>query len=137
MSLSSIWEALGGVGLFVLGMKFMSDGLQKIAGERLRRFLERSTGNRLTAALMGSCLASLLQSSSTASILVIGFVNAGLVSLYQALAVLMGTGIGATLVIQFIAFNISFFALPTIFVGVILKFFGRNKRLINMGDLLV
>jgi phosphate:Na+ symporter len=137
MSLTSIWEALGGVGLFVLGMKFMSDGLQRIAGERLKRFLEKSTGNRLTAALMGSCLASLLQSSSAASILVIGFVNAGLVSLYQALAVLMGTGIGATLVIQFIAFNISFFALPTIFAGVILKFFGRNKKLVNIGDLLV
>lgn len=137
MSFSFIWEALGGVGLFVLGMKFMSDGLQKLAGERLRAFLEKTTGNRLTAALMGSCLASLLQSSSAASILVIGFVNAGLVSLYQALAVLMGTGIGATLVIQFIAFDISFFSLPSIFVGVTLKFFGHNRRLIYIGDLLV
>jgi len=136
MSLTFIWEALGGVGLFVLGMKFMSDGLQKLAGDRLRRFLEKTTGNRLTATLMGSCLASLLQSSSAASILVIGFVNAGLISLYQALAVLLGTGIGATLVIQFIAFNISFFALPSIFIGVILKFFGHNRRLVYIGDLL-
>src|SRR5512136_2630535 len=124
MPLSSIWEALGGLGLFILGMKSMSEGLQKLAGERLRKFLEKTTGNRLTAALMGSCLASLLQSSSAASVLVIGFVNAGLVSLYQALAVLMGTGIGATLLVQFIAFDISNFALPTIFAGVFLKFFG-------------
>ncbi len=99
MPLLSIWEAFGGVGLFILGMKSMSEGLQKLAGERLRRFLEKTTGNRLTAALTGSCLASLLQSSSAASILVIGFVNAGLISLYQALAVLLGTGIGASLAI--------------------------------------
>jgi phosphate:Na+ symporter len=137
MPLSSVWGALGGVGLFILGMKSMSEGLQKIAGDRLRRFLEKTTGNRFSAALMGSCLASLLQSSSTASILVIGFVNAGLISLYQALAVLLGTGIGATLIIQFIAFKISYFALPAIFLGVILKFFGRKRRLVNFGDLLL
>jgi len=135
MPLSSIWEALGGVGLFILGMKSMSEGLQKLAGDRLRRFLEKTTGNRFTAALMGSCLASLLQSSSAASILVIGFVNAGLISLYQALAVLLGAGIGATLVIQLIAFKISFFALPAIFFGVIFKFFGRKRRLVYIGDL--
>ncbi len=137
MPLSSIWEALGGLGLFILGMKSMSEGLQKLAGDRLRRFLERTTGNRFTAALMGSCLASLLQSSSAASILVIGFVNAGLISLYQALAVLLGTGVGATLVIQFIAFKISLFSLPSIFVGVVLKFFGRKRRLVYIGDLLL
>jgi len=118
-------------------MKSMSEGLQKIAGGRLRRFLEKTTGNRVTAALTGSCLASLLQSSSAASILVIGFVNAGLISLYQALAVLLGTGIGATLVIQFIAFKISFFSLPAIFLGVICKFFGRQRRLVYIGDLLL
>jgi phosphate:Na+ symporter len=137
MSPSFLWEALGGLGLFILGMKSMSDGLQKIAGERLRRFLEKITGNRLTAALMGSCLASLLQSSSAASILVVGFVNAGLISLYQALGVLLGTGIGTTLAIQFIAFKISMVALPAIFVGVILKFFGRKRRWVYVGELLL
>ncbi len=137
MPLSSIWEALGGLGLFILGMKSMSEGLQRIAGDRLRRFLEKTTGNRLTAALTGSCLASLLQSSSAASILVIGFVNAGLISLYQALAVLLGTGIGSTLAIQFIAFKISLLALPSIFAGVLLKFFGRKRRLVYIGDLLL
>jgi phosphate:Na+ symporter len=137
MPLSFLWEACGGLGLFILGMKSMSEGLQRLAGERLRRVLERITGNRLTAALMGSCLASLLQSSSAASILVIGFVNAGLISLYQALAVLLGTGIGATLVIQFIAFKVSFFALPAIFFGVLFKFFVRRRRWVYIGDLLL
>ena len=137
MSLIVLWEVLGGLGLFILGMKSMSEGLQKLAGERVRRSLEKITGNRLTAALMGSCLASLLQSSSAASILVVGFVNAGLVSIYQALAVLLGTGIGSTLAIQFIAFKVSYFALPFIFVGVILTFFSRKRKLVYMGNLLV
>ena len=103
-SWSYIAEALGGLALFILGMRTMSEGLQKVTGERLRRVLERTTGNRLTAPLVGSCLASILQSGSAASVLVVGFVNAGLLSLYQALGVLLGTGIGTTLAIQFIAF---------------------------------
>jgi phosphate:Na+ symporter len=137
MSLVLLWEVLGGLGLFILGMKSMSEGLQKLAGERVRRSLEKITGNRLTAALMGSCLASLLQSSSAASILVVGFVNAGLVSIYQALAVLLGTGIGSTLAIQFIAFKVSYFALPFVFVGVILTFFSRKRKLVYVGNLLL
>jgi len=137
MPLIFIWEVLGGLGLFILGMKSMSDGLQKIAGDRLRRSLEKITDNRLTAALMGSCLASLLQSSSAASILVIGFVNAGLVSMYQALAVLLGTGLGATIAIQFIAFRVSLFALPAIFLGVLLTFFSKKRKLVYLGNLLL
>lgn len=137
MPLIFIWEVLGGLGLFVLGMKSMSEGLQKLAGERLRRSLEKITGNRLTAALMGSCLASLLQSGSAASILVIGFVNAGLVSMYQALAVLLGTGIGSTLAIQFIAFHVSSLALPAVFVGVLLTFFSKRRRVVYLGNLLL
>ena len=137
MPLIYIWEVLGGLGLFVLGMKSMSEGLQKLSGEKLRRSLEKITGNRLTAALMGSCLASLLQSGSAASILVIGFVNAGLVSMYQALAVLLGTGIGSTLAIQFIAFNVSSLALPAIFTGVLLTFFSKRRRIVYLGNLLL
>ena len=137
MPLSFLWEALGGLGLFILGMKSMSEGLQRIAGERVRKSIETITGNRLTAALMGSCLSSLLQSSSAASILVIGFVNAGLISLYQALGVLLGTGIGATVAIQFIAFKTSFYSLPIIFIGVLLKFFSRRRRWANAGELLL
>lgn len=137
MPLIFLWEVLGGLGLFILGMKSMSEGLQKLAGERLRRSLEKVTGNRLTAALMGSCLASLLQSSSAASILVIGFVNAGLISIYQALGVLLGTGLGATIAIQFIAFKVSLFALPAIFLGVLLTFFSKKRRLVYLGNLLL
>jgi len=132
-----ISEALGGLALFILGMRTMSEGLQKVTGERLRRLLEKGTGNRLTAPLIGSCLASLLQSGSAASVLVVGFVNAGLLSLYQALGVLLGTGIGTTLVIQFIAFRVSTLALPAIAVGVGLSFFSRSRRLADLGGLLL
>jgi phosphate:Na+ symporter len=137
MPLIFLWEVLGGLGLFILGMKSMSEGLQKLSSERLRHSLEKITGNRLTAALMGSGLSSLLQSSSAASILVIGFVNAGLISIYQALGVLLGTGLGATLAIQFIAFKVSLFALPAIFFGVLLTFFSKKRKLVYLGNLLL
>jgi len=136
-SWSYIVEALGGLALFILGMRTMSEGLQKVSGERLRRLLERATGNRLAAPLIGSCLASLLQSGSAASVLVVGFMNAGLLSLYQALGVLLGTGIGTTIAIQFIAFRVSALALPAITVGVLLSFFSRSRRLSQLGGLLL
>lgn len=137
MTILYVLEALGGLGLFILGMKTMTDGLQKLAGDKFRRALERIAGNRLAAALLGSSLSSLLQSSSAACIITIGFVNAGLISLYQALGILLGTGIGTTLAVQFIAFKITSFALPAIFAGVLLKFFVRRRRWVNAGELLL
>ncbi|HBG05239.1 MAG: sodium:phosphate symporter [Geobacteraceae bacterium GWC2_58_44] len=136
-SWSYITEALGGLALFILGMRTMSEGLQKVTGQRLRRLLERGAGNRLTAPLIGSCLASLLQSGSAASVLVVGFVNAGLLSLYQALGVLLGTGIGTSLAIQFIAFRVSALALPAITIGVFLSLFSRSRKLSDLGGLLL
>ena len=94
MPYPSVWEALSGLGLFILGMKLMSEGLQKLAGDKIRRILEKMTGTRISSALFGSSLSASLQSSSSAAILVIGFTNAGLLSLYQALAVMLGTGLG-------------------------------------------
>jgi phosphate:Na+ symporter len=137
MRLFQLLEALGGLGLFVFGMKTMADGLQRFASGKFRRLLERFGGNRLSAALMGSCLSSLLQSSGAASILVIGFVNAGLISLYQALGMLVGTGLGTALAVQFIAFKISFLALPAIFLGVVLRFFSKRRRWVFFGEILL
>ena len=136
-SWSYIIEALGGLALFILGMRTMSEGLQKVTGERLRRLLEKGTGNRLTAPLIGSCLASVLQSGSAASVVIVGFVNAGLLSLYQALGVLLGTGIGTTIAIQFIAFRVTTLALPAIICGVALSFFSRSRKLSDLGGLLL
>ncbi|HOI14707.1 MAG TPA: Na/Pi symporter [Geobacteraceae bacterium] len=130
-------EALGGLGLFVLGMKTMADGLQRLAGGGVRRSIEKVTGNRLSSALTGGCLSTLLQSSGAASILIIGFVNAGLLSLYQALGMLIGTGLGTTVAVQFLAFKISFLALPSIFFGVFLRFFTRRRRWTFFGEVLL
>ncbi len=130
-------EALGGLGLFVLGMKTMADGLQRLSGGGIRRAIEKIAGNRLSAALTGGCLSTLLQSSGAASILVIGFVNAGLLSLYQALGMLIGTGLGTTVAVQFFAFKISFLALPSIFLGVFLRFFTRKRRWAFFGEVLL
>jgi len=132
-----ILEALGGLGLLILGMKTLSGGLQRLAGGWLRQSLEMLTINRYAAVLTGGFLSYLLQSSSTASILVIGSLNAGLISLYQALGVLLGTAIGTTIAVQLFAFKITFFALPTIFVGVMLKFFGSSRRAVYAGEVLL
>lgn len=137
MRLFQVFEALGGLGLFILGMKTMADGLQRLAGGRFRRFIEKVAGNRLSAALSGSCLSSVLQSSGAASILIIGFVNAGLLSLYQALGMLIGTGLGTALAVQFIAFKISFLSLPAIFFGVALRFFSKRRRWAFIGEILL
>lgn len=130
-------EALGGLGLFILGMKSMSDGLQKLAGDRVRRFLDGATGNRLTAPLFGGALGFVLQSSSAAAILIVGLVNAGLISLYQALAVLLGTGLGTVFAVHFLTFKIPFLSLPAIFIGVVLKFFSQRRRAAYLGELLL
>lgn len=135
--LASLAEALGGAGIFILGMKTMSAGLQQLAGNRFRSLLERVARNRFSAAFLGTCLASLLQSGSSASILVVGFINAGLISTYQALAILLGTGVGAAVAVQFIAFQMSTVALLAIFLGIILKFFFKRQYLVNAGELLL
>jgi len=137
MRLFQLLEALGGLGLFILGMKTMSDGLRRLAGGGLRRFIERVAGNRLSAALTGSCLSSLLQSSGAASILIIGFVNAGLLSLFQALGMLIGTGLGTALAVQFIAFRITVLSLPAVFTGVVLRQFSKRRRWTFLGEILL
>ena len=122
-SLQAAVEALGGGGLFIFGIRIMSEGLQRIAGNRFRTVLGKAVSNRISAALFGTSLASLLQSASSASILTIGFLNAGLISIYQALAIFLGTSLGAALAVQFIAFQPSTFALGAIFIGILFKFF--------------
>jgi phosphate:Na+ symporter len=135
--LSSLAEAMGGAGLFILGMKTISEGLQHFAGNRFRVVVERVSRNRVSAAFIGTCLASLLQSGSSASIIVVGFINAGLISLYQALAFLLGTSLGATVAVQLIAFQVSGIALPSIFIGILLKFFCKKRYLVNAGELVL
>jgi len=136
-SLQAAVEALGGGGLFIFGIRLMSEGLQRIAGNRFRSLLEKTVSSRISAALLGTSLASILQSASSASILTVGFLNAGLISIYQALAIFLGTSLGAALVVQFIAFQPTTFALGAIFVGILLKLFFKRRFIVNTGELLL
>jgi len=129
-----IFGLLGGLGLFLYGMKIMSEGLQKIAGDRMRKVLAALTNNRFIATLVGIVVTAIIQSSSATTVMVIGFVNAGLMSLVQAIGVVLGANIGTTITAQLIAFKITKFALPAIGIGVGLKMFSRRKSWIYFGE---
>ena len=135
--LNAAVEALGGGGLFIFGIRIMSEGLQHIAGNRFRTLLEKTVSSRISATLLGTSLASLLHSASSASILTVGFLNAGLISIYQALAIFLGTSLGAALAVQFIAFQPATFALGAIFTGVLLKLIFKRRFIVNSGELLL
>ncbi len=123
--ITTIFQIFGSLGLFLYGMKVMSEGIQKAAGDRLQRALNFMTGNRLSAVLTGIVVTALIQSSSATTVMVVSFVNAGLLNLIQAIGVIIGANIGTTItgwVISLIGFqiNISAFALPAIGIGFIL-----------------
>ena len=134
---SMIFSFLGGLGLFLYGMKVMSEGLQKVAGNRLRQVLEKLTTNRVAAFLVGISVTAIVQSSSATTVMVVGFVNAGLMNLMQAIGVVLGANIGTTVTAQMIAFKIHHYALPAIGIGVGLKFFSPNRRWQYIGEIMV
>ncbi len=102
-----IFGFIGGLGLFLFGMKIMSEGLQKVAGDRMRQILAALTNNRIIGTLVGLSVTAIIQSSSATTVMVVGFVNAGLMSLVQSIGVVLGANIGTTVTAQLIAFNIS------------------------------
>jgi len=132
-----IFGLIGGLGLFLFGMRSMADGLQKTAGDRLKRLLEVLTTNRLSGVLMGAVVTALLQSSSTTTVMTVGFVNARLMTLQQAVGVIMGANIGTTVTAQLIAFRLEQYALPTIGIGVALVMFARRERARYIGQVLM
>ncbi|MFU8857342.1 MAG: Na/Pi cotransporter family protein [Deferrisomatales bacterium] len=129
--------AVGGLGLFLFGMRIMSEGLQRSAGARLRRLLQLLTQNRFVALLVGLVVTTVVQSSSATTVMVVSFVNAGLMSLTQAVGVVLGANIGTTVTAQLIAFKIQHYALPAIGVGMGLKLFGRRENWQNLGEILL
>jgi phosphate:Na+ symporter len=137
MSYTLLLELFGGLAIFVFGMKILSEGLLKSAGGRLRLSLERLAGTIPGSASLGASLSMLLQSGSAASVLAIGMTDAGLLSLHQLLAALVGTTVGTTFSVQFIAFRFSLLSYPLITVGVFLRFFSRQRRLVNAGEVIL
>ena len=132
-----VFGLIGGLGLLLFGMKIMSEALQKIAGDRLRRIFASLTDNRLIGVLTGAAVTAIVQSSNATAVMVVGFVNAGLMSIIQALGVLLGANIGTTVTAQLLAFNIGYYALPTIGIGTALKLLCTNKRLSQFGEMLL
>ncbi len=132
-----IFQTLGGLGLFIFGMRIMSDGLKKVAGKKLRAVLSAVSSNRVIACVTGTVITSIIQSSSATTVMLVGFVDAGLLTLTQAIGVVLGANIGTTVTAQLIAFNISNYALPVIAVGVLLKFFITSKKWQHRGEVLL
>lgn len=132
-----VFGLLGGLGLFLFGMKIMSEGLQKVAGSRMRKILAALTNNRVVGTLVGIAVTAIIQSSSATTVMVVGFVNAGLMSLVQSIGVVLGANIGTTVTAQLIAFKITKYALPAIGIGVGFKLFARNKKWSYGGEILL
>jgi phosphate:Na+ symporter len=132
-----IFGLFGGLGLFLFGMKIMSEGLQKVAGDRKRQIQAAHTNNRIIGTQVGLGVTAIIQSSSATTVMVVGFVNAGLMSLVQAIGVVLGANIGTTVTAQIIAFKITKFALPAIGLGTGLKLFSRSKRWMYIGEVIL
>ena len=137
MSLLMAFSLLGGLGLFLYGMKMMSDGLENMAGDRMRRVLELLTNKRLAAVGVGAGVTAIVQSSSATTVMVVGFVNAGLMTLIQAAGVIMGANIGTTITAQLIAFKLSDIAPFILFAGMIMTIFLRKRRAIRLGEIIL
>ncbi|TDT50386.1 phosphate:Na+ symporter [Fonticella tunisiensis] len=137
MNYKMFFSLLGGLGLFVYGMKLMGEGLQKAAGEKLKRILEVLTTNRILGILVGTGVTSIIQSSSATTVMVVGFVNAGLMSLSQAAGVIMGANIGTTMTAQLIAFKLTDIAPFILAIGAGMVIFTNKKRTRDIGEIVL
>lgn len=132
-----IINSLGGLGLFIYGMTLMGDSLQKAAGNKLRDILNYLTKNKITGILLGAVVTALIQSSSATTVMVVGFVNAGLMNLTQAFSVIMGANIGTTITSQIIAFKLTDFAPIAIAIGVAMKLIFDSKSKRDVADIII
>lgn len=127
--ISVVIAVLGGLALFVFGMELMGDGIQKIAGENMKKVLQFFARNGIVAVLAGTLVTAVIQSSSATTVMVIGFINAGLLNLSQAIGIIFGANIGTTVTAQIVSFNVSTLAMPAIIAGLLLFFIPyRNCR---------
>lgn len=131
-----LFQFLGGLALFLFGIKYMSDGLQSVAGDKMRKFLEKGTKTPLRGVLTGALVTALIQSSSGTTVLTVGLVNAGLLNLRQAIGIIMGANIGTTITAYIIGFKLSQYSLPIIALGILFIFFTKNKKLNLIGQVL-
>ena len=137
MSLETLFSLLGGVGLFLYGMTVMSSGLRNACGDNLQVILEKATSNKFMAVFVGFAVTILVQSSSATDIMVIGFVNSGMMTLPQAIGVIMGANIGTTVTAQITAFNISAYAPLILFAGAVMFLFLKKSLVKYIGEFLM
>jgi phosphate:Na+ symporter len=130
-------QTLGGLGIFILGMKFMTEGLQMAAGNRIRNVLKAVSNNRVIGFATGAAVTAVVQSSSATTVMLISFVSAGLMSLNQAVGVMLGCNVGTTMTAQLIAFKLTSLALPAITIGVPLKYFSPRKKYRYLGEVIL
>ena len=114
---NTVAELIGGLGLFLFGMKLMSDGLENAAGEKLKGILEKITSNRVMGVCVGALVTAAIQSSGATTVMVVSFVDAGLMTLMQAAGVIMGANIGTTITAQLVSFQLD--AIAPLFIGAI------------------
>lgn len=134
---SILIQLMGGLGLFIYGMKLMGDGLENAAGEGLKKILEKVTSNRVMAVLIGASITAVIQSSSATTVMVVGFVNAGLMTLAQSAGVIMGANIGTTITAQLVAFKLDSVAPIFVFLGTILVMFSKAKQRKEIGNIIL
>lgn len=132
---SMLFEFLGGLGLFLFAIKYMGDGLQKAAGDRLRELIDRFTTNPLMGVLVGIVVTVLIQSSSGTTVIVVGLVSAGFMTLRQAIGVIMGANIGTTVTAFIIGLDVGAYSYPIMMLGAILLFFFKKSSIQNIGQI--
>jgi phosphate:Na+ symporter len=125
---------LGGLGLFLYGMKLMGEGIEKVAGSKMKTILEWCTKNRFIGVIVGAIFTAVIQSSSAATVMVVSFVNSGLMNLIQAVGVIMGANIGTTVTAQIVAFNLDSIAPLFVIAGVIMMMFCKNETVKKAGE---
>ncbi len=137
MNLEMLFTFLGGLGIFLLGMNKMGDGLQNAAGDKMRKVLEKLISNPIMGVIVGALVTAILQSSSGTTVITVGFVNARLLTLRQAVAVIMGANIGTTITAQLIAFKLTDYALPAVALGVAINFLSKRKNRKYIGQIII
>ncbi len=137
MNLEIILSMAGGLGLFLFGMRVMSESIEKVAGAKLRRILEQLTTNRFTGILVGVIFTAIIQSSSACTVMVVSFVNSGLMNLYQAAGVIFGANIGTTVTSLLVSFKLEKIAPVILLVGVIVVMFCKKQKITKFGEIIV
>ena len=136
-TLMIILELMGGLGLFMYGMKLMGDGLENAAGESLKNILEKVTSNPIKSVIVGAIVTAIIQSSSATTVMVVGFVNAGLMNLTQAAGIIMGANIGTTITAQLVSFKLDDIAPVFVFVGALMVMFSKGKKRRELGNIVL